>query len=122
MLRFHFLNVGQGSSTIVEREENGKHHFGVIDSNCRRAEENEVLRKLTSLGAKKLSFVMLTHPHADHYAGMSDILHRFQRRIGAFYVFDVGDLIANDARVGRSGVGILVGKVVDQFVEVFLEV
>lgn len=101
MLRFYFLNVGQGSSTIVERVQDDEHYFGVIDSNCRKADEHVVLKKLHSLKADSLSFVMLTHPHADHYAGMIDILRSYAGNIGAFYVFDVGDLITNANRLNR---------------------
>ena len=101
MLRFHFVNVGQGSSTIVEFEEHGRRHFGIIDSNCRRAGSNEALEKLSSLGADCLSFVMLTHPHADHYGGMSEILTAYQGKIGSFFVFDVGSLIRNPSKRKR---------------------
>jgi metal-dependent hydrolase (beta-lactamase superfamily II) len=65
MLKVHVLNVEHGDSIIVEF--NGS--FGLIDSN-RCGQRIPALEKLQALGAERLRFVALTHPHHDHYRGI----------------------------------------------------
>lgn len=90
MLAFHFLNVGHGDSTVVQFvDPNGNQHFGVIDSNKKGAETPSALRKLRQLGAQRLSFLALTHPHADHYKGLSEILDEFEGAIDEVYLFPI---------------------------------
>ncbi|MEO5331398.1 MAG: MBL fold metallo-hydrolase [Magnetococcus sp. YQC-5] len=85
MLRIHILNVGNGDSIIIEHSDiDNKKSFGVIDSNTQKG-HIRALEKLIALGAEKLSFVCLTHPHDDHYLGLLEILKYFQGRIDRFW-------------------------------------
>jgi hypothetical protein len=97
-LIFHFLNVGHGSSIVVEAEKEGKRFFGIIDSNCPRGEVPKALTKLRQLGAERLSFVCLTHPHKDHYSGLFGVISAYEGRIDNFFSFPMGDLIQNKDR------------------------
>jgi beta-lactamase superfamily II metal-dependent hydrolase len=76
VLKFWVLNVGHGDSVVVEFEANGQKHFGVVDSNV-HDKRVPALQKLQELGATQLSFVALTHPHADHYRGLAAILDAY---------------------------------------------
>lgn len=90
MLRIHILNVGHGDSIVLEfRDENHAASFAVIDSNCKQGSPPPALELLKSLGATSLSFVAITHPHADHYMGMKEILKHFSNRIEVLYTFPI---------------------------------
>jgi beta-lactamase superfamily II metal-dependent hydrolase len=91
VLAIHILNVGHGDSIILEFQGNeGKKAFAVIDSNCRNGIPiPRALSKLQELGADSLSFVALTHPHADHYMGMKAILEKYSGKISTFYSFPI---------------------------------
>ncbi len=99
-LTFHVLNVGQGSSVVVEYESSGSKAFGVIDSNCRARQTPRALSKLATLGARKLSFVCLTHPHEDHVSGLFTIIKAFPD-IDTFYCCPLGDLLGNHDRLKK---------------------
>jgi beta-lactamase superfamily II metal-dependent hydrolase len=84
------LNVGHGDSIVLEfRGQEGQTSFAVIDSNCAPGETPRALELLQSLNATHLSFVSITHPHADHYMGMQAILQTFSGRIGTLYTFPI---------------------------------
>jgi len=90
MLSVHILNVGHGDSIVLEyRGKNGDSAFAVIDSNCDASSTPPALKKLQSLGAQSLSFVALTHPHADHHSGIAAILDQYKNRIKQFYTFPI---------------------------------
>jgi beta-lactamase superfamily II metal-dependent hydrolase len=82
--------VGHGDSIVLEHEDcTGEKSFGVIDSNCKPGASPRALDLLKSLGAEKLSFVAITHPHADHYMGMKAILQHFSTKIDVLYTFPI---------------------------------
>lgn len=91
MLAIHVLNVGHGDSIIVQYkcEETNSSHFGVIDSNCKIGITPKALTKLNELGAERLSFLVLTHPHLDHYSGLHNIVKNFTGKISDIYTFPV---------------------------------
>jgi hypothetical protein len=98
-LSFHVLNVGQGSSVVVEYESGGSTAYGVVDSNCRANQPPRALAKLRELGAKNLSFVCLTHPHEDHVSGLYTIIRAYHGAIDAFFCCPLGGLLANRERL-----------------------
>jgi beta-lactamase superfamily II metal-dependent hydrolase len=90
LLRIHILNVGHGDSAVLEFQgADGSKSFAVIDSNCSPGSTPRALSLLQSLGATHLSFVAITHPHADHYMGMRDILECFSGNIETLYTFPI---------------------------------
>ena len=97
MLTFHILNVGHGISIVVEHEAYGGRWFGVIDSNASAHQEPKALTKLRQLGATRLSFVALTHPHKDHFSGLFSIISEFPT--DCFFSCPFGDLVHNRQRL-----------------------
>ena len=68
-LSVHFIDVGQGDSTLMES--NGE--FILIDAG--EAEYGEkILSYIKKLGAQKLKYAIVTHPHSDHYGGMRTVI------------------------------------------------
>lgn len=84
------MNVGHGDSIVLEYHgDNSLISYAVIDSNCKFDSSPPALELLQSLGAEELSFVAITHPHADHYMGMRKILEYFSKRIDTLYTFPI---------------------------------
>lgn len=96
MLSIHVLNVNQGDSIVIQYEGPSGTVFGVIDSNRIQNHPPAALSKLQELGASRLSFLALTHPHADHYSGLSDILSFYKDKIDTFYCFPLGAHLSGD--------------------------
>lgn len=80
-LKVHFINVGQGSSTLVES--NG--HYMLIDGGDRDY-STRVVAYLKKRKVKTLDYVIATHYDADHLNGV----------VGAISAFKVKKVIAPD--------------------------
>jgi beta-lactamase superfamily II metal-dependent hydrolase len=89
LLLIHILNVGHGDSIILEYRATRSSAFAVIDSNCSINEIPRALHKLQELNAESLSFIAITHPHADHYMGMGKIMDAYVDQIDNLYTFPV---------------------------------
>jgi beta-lactamase superfamily II metal-dependent hydrolase len=74
MVKITFKDVGQGDSIIIEWENEKKEiRIGIID--CKRKErKNPILDYIKSEKIKEIDFLILSHPHTDHYSGMKDLL------------------------------------------------
>jgi competence protein ComEC len=73
-----FLSVGQGDSELIQK---GNYQI-LIDG----GPDDKVLQeigKVMPLTDRKIETVILTHPHADHLAGLNQILDRYE--IGTIY-------------------------------------
>ncbi len=68
-LRVHFIDVGQGDSTLLES--NGE--FVLIDAG-EKEYGGKVLDYIKDRGAKSLKYVIATHPHTDHIGGMKKVI------------------------------------------------
>ena len=97
MFRIWFLNVGQGDSQIVQYDGPDGTVTGIIDSNNVGTGEPRVLSKLKELEVSELSFVALTHPHADHYKGLYSVLEYYRGRIDTLYTYPIVDHLQSDA-------------------------
>lgn len=90
-----FKNVDQGDSIIVEWEQDGEPKIGIIDCSLRDDGSNPVVEYIAAGGYTEIEFVVLSHPHEDHYSGMQGLLNlcydmpkgkiRERIRIRAFY-------------------------------------
>ena len=89
MLSIHILNVGHGNSAIIQYQTSKEKSFGVIDSNHEGDGDPPVLSKLIELGADNISFIALTHPHADHYTGLSKVIETYKNKISNFYSYPI---------------------------------
>lgn len=68
----HIINVGQGSSALVQCGETGM----LIDAG-ERDYGSVVVKYLKDAGIKKLEYVVASHPHSDHIGGLTDVLDAF---------------------------------------------
>lgn len=69
----YFFNIGQGDAEMIEK---GDYQI-LIDG----GPDNKILERLGSampLTDRKIEAVILTHPHADHLAGLIQVLDRYQ--------------------------------------------
>ncbi|MBQ3013725.1 MAG: MBL fold metallo-hydrolase, partial [Clostridia bacterium] len=69
-LEVHFLDVGQADSALIVCDGQTM----LIDGGNRGAEDI-VNPYLAERNIKHLNYVVATHPHADHYGGLTEILH-----------------------------------------------
>lgn len=75
MLRVTFKNVGQGDSIILEWNDNdGLNKIGIIDCNILPDHTSPVLEYIQSKKVAQIEFIILSHPHFDHFSGLLGIL------------------------------------------------
>lgn len=67
-----FLDVGQGDSVLICQDG----EFCLIDAGTSDSQE-QLLRSLEGAGVEHLTYVVMTHPHADHTGGMAAVLEAF---------------------------------------------
>lgn len=77
-MKITFKNVGQGDSIILEWSEHEKLHYGIIDCNTTKNGTNPVLEFFKSNSTKEVFFIILSHPHFDHFSGFPDLLSYFR--------------------------------------------
>ena len=82
-IELHFLDVGQGDSTLVILP-NGK--TMLIDAGTRDSGAT-VVSYMKSLDISKIDYLVMTHPDADHIGGMSKVIDNFE--IGSIYMTDM---------------------------------
>jgi beta-lactamase superfamily II metal-dependent hydrolase len=73
MARLTFKDVGQGDSVILEWTDNDEQHVGIFDCN-RKGKTNPVLEHIIAKGYQRIDFIILSHPHEDHYSGFTELL------------------------------------------------
>ncbi|MGQ9556453.1 MAG: DNA internalization-related competence protein ComEC/Rec2 [Desulfurispora sp.] len=71
----HFLDVGQGDSCLITLPG----QTILVDSGPEQS-GREVTAYLRRLGVNRLDWLVLTHPHADHYGGAAEVLRNFPIR------------------------------------------
>lgn len=76
----HYLDAGQGDCTLIETVD-GK--FALIDASTQDS-SSKIISYLQSRGAKKLEFVIFTHPHEDHIGCGDEVLQNFE--VGVVYM------------------------------------
>ncbi len=73
MLKVIFKDVGQGDSIIIEwQNDDEEDKIGIIDSNQHNG--NPVLDYIKQRKTKEIEFIVLSHPHSDHFSGLLEIL------------------------------------------------
>ncbi len=84
-LGLHVINAGYGESIVLELPGD---RWGVVDcyaSKLDKPDLNPTLIFLRERSVQELEFVALTHPRADHYHGLKDLLEHV--RVKAFWWF-----------------------------------
>lgn len=77
-LEVHVLGAGKGESIVIKLP-NGV--WGVVDCYASSASDplsNPTISFLKSKGVEQLEFLCLTHPHDDHFFGMTTLLDQFK--------------------------------------------
>jgi metal-dependent hydrolase (beta-lactamase superfamily II) len=72
-LRITFKYVGQGDCILIEWEQDGQRKIGIVDCNA-HGPSNVVIRHLQTTGYGEIDFIILSHPHRDHYSGFTALL------------------------------------------------
>jgi len=89
MLRITFKAVGQGDSILIEWADNqGFMHIGIIDCNLVNGGRSPVLEYIKQSGYRKIEFLVLSHPHSDHFSGFFSLLEYCESeaiQLGVFY-------------------------------------
>ncbi|MBP5766467.1 MAG: ComEC/Rec2 family competence protein [Clostridia bacterium] len=67
-----FFDVGQGSAALV-RTSDGV--CGLVDTGDGSTDVAKLLKKE---GVRKLSFIVISHGHSDHYGGLADVLKEYR--------------------------------------------
>ena len=68
----HFIDVGQGSSTLIQQGTNGI----LIDAG-EKDYGQVVVDYLNDVGVTSLEYVVASHPHSDHIGGLDDVIYAF---------------------------------------------
>ena len=68
----HFIDVGQGSSTLIQ-----KGTTGVLIDAGEKDYGDVVVDYLTAVGITELEFAVASHPHSDHIGGLDEVLNAF---------------------------------------------
>nr|WP_253289296.1 ComEC/Rec2 family competence protein [Clostridium sp. MSJ-8] len=75
----HYINVGQGDSTLIQF--NGKNLL--IDAGTRENVSN-LIKYIDSYNIHSFDYVIATHPHDDHIGGMAQVINKYS--IDNFYM------------------------------------
>ena len=68
----HFIDVGQGSSTLIQEGTSGI----LIDAG-EKDYGQVVVDYLKEVGITSLEYVVASHPHSDHIGGLDDVIYAF---------------------------------------------
>lgn len=79
MVKIHFLNVDQGDTIILQWQNTDSNGIGIIDCNINDKGENKCIEFLQNQIIQKIDFIILSHPHFDHYSGMNGLLEYCDR-------------------------------------------
>lgn len=121
-VRIAIFGPGCGESIVIYSPGLG---WGVIDSCLQKIEGRQVnpaLEYLQEHDVKKLAFVILTHPHEDHYLGLDQILNHYLGKVErvCYYsgagVREYRKYLLKKYHLGESGLSSL-GKVFKSFDE-----
>ncbi len=79
-LYVHFVDVGQADCILIKFPDG---ESMLIDAG-NNSDGDKVCKYIENLGVKKIDYLALTHPHADHIGGMDDVLRKFD--IGSIFM------------------------------------
>lgn len=75
----HFINVNHGDAILIQQGD----HYMAIDGG-KESDENTLRKYYSSLGIKKLDYVISTHCHEDHMGSLDFLIGKYE--IGKLYV------------------------------------
>lgn len=77
-MKITFKDVGQGDSIVIEWSKDGNNKIGIIDC-CNKGRRNPILTHLNSHKYNEIDFIILSHPHKDHYSGLLQLLEYIEK-------------------------------------------
>jgi beta-lactamase superfamily II metal-dependent hydrolase len=78
-MKITFKDVGQGDSVILEWFDKKKNYrVGIIDCNL-KGRSNPVVNHIEKSQPEMIDFIILSHPHKDHYSGMLELLDHVEK-------------------------------------------
>jgi beta-lactamase superfamily II metal-dependent hydrolase len=78
-MKVTFKDVGQGDSILLEWQVDGNPKIGIIDCN-RKDGKNPVAEYIDQSDYTEIEFIILSHPHSDHYSGMVQLLEIVEKK------------------------------------------
>lgn len=75
-LKVHYIDVGQGDSTLFEFSDSKKKYYILLDTGNWNG--NEVVTYLNKLNVTHIDILIGTHPDADHIGQMEKVLNAFK--------------------------------------------
>ncbi|MBI4801563.1 MAG: MBL fold metallo-hydrolase [Elusimicrobia bacterium] len=103
-LNVYFISVGQGDSEYIELP-NGKN--ALIDGGPSKSTGSLLAQFLARHNVTKIDYVVLSHPHTDHYTGLNYVFSNFT--VGNFYdtrMDNLGSAADNALRDRIRGLGV----------------
>lgn len=79
-LIIHYIDVGQGDSTLVMFPNN---EVALIDAGTKAGRE-DLVKYLKKFNIKRIDYLIGTHPHEDHIGGLPEVIRNFE--IGKVYL------------------------------------
>lgn len=73
LLKVHFINVGQGDSTLIQTPDG---RTMLVDAGDQE-HGDRLVAYLRNKGVGRIDLLVITHPHADHIGGMPSVLEAF---------------------------------------------
>ncbi|MEM7374611.1 MAG: MBL fold metallo-hydrolase [Bacteroidota bacterium] len=74
-LKINFENVGQGDALVLEWPgKDNQTKIGIIDCNIIPDQKCPVQECLDQLNIREIEFIILSHPHSDHFSGLLNLL------------------------------------------------
>jgi competence protein ComEC len=74
-VKITFKEVDQGDSIIIQWADNKIDKLGIIDCNLKEDKTNPILNELKKLSISEIEFIILSHPHTDHFSGLNELLN-----------------------------------------------
>ncbi|WP_310604745.1 ComEC/Rec2 family competence protein [Anaerosporobacter sp.] len=71
-MKVHYIDTGESDSILIESD----HHYMLIDAGD-VDDVDTVVNYLNTQKVKKLDYLILTHPHADHIGAASEVVNTF---------------------------------------------
>lgn len=68
-----FKNVNQGDSIVITWDDNGQLKTGIID--CHSENLNPALQHVKKHVKDEIEFIIISHPHFDHFSGVLELLN-----------------------------------------------
>jgi beta-lactamase superfamily II metal-dependent hydrolase len=85
MIEARVFYVGRGSSVVIRLGEPGCGKYGIVDCFCGDARRHPLLEFLKRELVTSIEFLVLTHPHDDHFLGAGEIIRRYGDGLKKFF-------------------------------------